>query len=1660
MNEERKALVGDALPTSVENRRPAKTWRDTVKLDKLVILFTVPLLVVLTIFVFRGPSTRLAAHLADEDSVVPSAPFNLLECSGHGLVTATGTCFCDAGFAGTDCSTRVALGQPTTEINDDPVRRRSVALFVDSTITSATAGVERDSNVYLAQALVRAGLDVTVFTTARLDLDGATIESVPSSGTPAASVAVLQDLATRATPFDVVYFDANANAAFHTVASQALGMRCLGSHLVVGVTHAAPSKEGERVADVMRDRTIELADHVVFATAALRDLAKGKPNAAVAPLLTSGAHKARTHPLASHTGELPPIRDFVYLGPITADDPGLAAFLDALDRVHSTASALHVTFLGPVGHDTAGIDLIRSRSAKWPAFAVDVHDAQLTPVAVLAVVTDAAHVRAAVVPAALAHAQIAQEVEMTGSPLVRGRVGLPGVDVVDDLVEQMTGTIEHGASVKSVEAIEAAQNKWVETIVDLTRTKPTCKVATAVVPIAVVIAHPRGASMDELNRAVAALEDQRYPALEIIVAADVAADEDADALREISAKDEWVHRAWKLVLVDRADAQVTTDSLLRRGIAEAASEFVVPMPPRVVAKPGMLAVLARAAAASHADVLVAGVDSTVTRRRTLPLGGTSAGKDATRATWDGVVMARKHTLAEFSSDIRGLLAKAHAAGARIDPVPEAVAVVETDHVFIAKGALHREHAVDELHLARRQIQPVVAPSGGSVDITAIITPPLPSVSPTVSVVATAPALLAACDDSPITIDLSQSTSSSGGSLRYYYQYQGNSSAAAAAFSAANGTQSFVAVPAAAVTVAVPLSVGVRAALVANNTVYSSPQQTITVTRSSLSAVPQLALATVGLQGRLGDSLSQYLSVGFPSCSGIDASTVSFIYSWTVTDPHRDTVNITAVGGTVVGANLALPFARLAYGTYTVTGSISYNGTAYSVSAPFTVIPSPLVASITAGTSVQVAAGRANRLTVTVVDQDNFMGNDTRYSYLWVACDASTGGCQSVGRNKNLVYPARSLTPGAAYNVYCQVTDQATSPPRTAVAKAHVTVVDAMVPAVVVSRWPASGAVTASQGVSLWTQVSDPDSGRDLEPKSVAWAIAPNSTALIDLSRFKRDKRYLVIGRDVLPPGQAVTFRVTVVLPSGVTTWADLTVSVAAAPTGGSVSVVNASPANMLNGNPASGIAFNDTFRIATGNWTGGTLPLAYTFGYAVQAPRSGNLVPNDLVLTTSPVVEAVTLPMAAKSVYVVVTDAAGGTALATQQVTLVRGSGAAASNNSAILDLATAMLAQARAAARTNPAAALTTLNAITAMIADLPGSVSRADRDQIKALTASVLTASTAAIGNLLPSPETAVRALGVLAALDLKGANTTAFAACLDLVESSLAGCRVTVGGLLRSLDARQAQSIARVLDNVLQHLANSTTTTGAPALRRRQVPPAAAPAADAMQRVIAQVQALVLATIAGESCAVSSVPTTITTASFTASGRRIAATGTDSGDSTRPVGNFSMTLPATMPAGCLDVHAVNWPSLHGSSDAALHMVATILSVNAFANGTTTPLSTHALNFTFSTTVNTTAVPAGSAPACVFWDGTRWTSSGCTTVVDPTAPSQVTCTCPMYSDFSVQAQVKAENTPVPDPGQAGAIAAGAVVGVVVVGGGGFILWKRRKAARGYREAVSSPTL
>ncbi|KAJ3375389.1 hypothetical protein GGF31_004507 [Allomyces arbusculus] len=1706
-------VEGNVLPTVASlHRHPTKALHEAIKLDKLVLLFTIPLLVALSLFVFRTPLDRLAGHLADEGAVLG---FNLRECSGNGLVAANGACFCDAGFAGTDCALRVPVGQPVAVLNDLPSRRLSAALFVD-TVASVSGSAERDSNVYLAQALARAGIDVTVYTTTRLALgddDGdnrITVERVPGlpGSTAAASVAVYHDLMTRNHPFDVIYFDANSHDAFHTVAAAALGTRCIPSRLVVGVTHPGT---GTDVENDLRDRTISLADHVVFASEELRNAAAATGNhkdAEVAPLLTSGAQKSRTPPLAVIRPPRP-ARELVYVGD---GGKGLAMFLDAIDRLRISPPSLQITIFGPVAGAAAQVS---ASAERWPKYAVEVRDAPLTPSHAVTYLTDAAHTRVAVVPDVTRHAQIAQELAMSGTPVIRG---VMGENAVEALADQLAHAIDAGIAGESVAELEAAQHMWVETVLRLAKGAPvSCdgRLHDHVNPsVAVVVAHPRGTPIERLRRAVAVLEEQDYPALEVVVTSDPGAEDAATAeVLQGLASAEWTRRGWKLIMAD-APATPTiaqsADELIRAGIQVAQSEYVVPMLPHMIAKQAMLEVFARAASATKVDALIAGVDSTVSRRRTLPLPpGVASPTRRSRAAWSGVFMARKTMLSAaggFSSDIRALLAKMQMHGARVEAVPEAVAIIDAEHAFIARedrmaGRSDQEmttlsrRALQDAHLASRQAQEshkttetadlsstsaaTTAPSsfahvrrrsvGASVNPSELIVPTPTRAAPTATLVVLAPTLLAACDNSSITIDLSKSAASDGSTLSYYYyvdQGSGTTAAVTAALATANGTQGSVALPASAVTVGNPLTVGVSVAISSapNGTVYS-PRQLVTVARSASSTIPQLALSNSIFRGRMADTLTQYMAVTFAACSGLNASAVPFNSTWNVTDPNGDAVDISAVGGTVTGRNLKLPLSQLV--------------TVYTISAPFSVVPVPFAAFIMRGSTQMLTTSRSNGFAAVIRDADNLAGTKT-YTYRWIECEDNV--CHEASTRQSFPYPANSLTPGKTFDMYVQVTDSSTNPPRFAQAQGRFITTSDPTPYLDMSWQPPLSAANPAQGVSVLAEFRHPDYWSPFRLKSVEWSISPSLAQGVDLrATVTKEFASLVIGRDVLQACQQFTFRVTGTMSPDtlpdITFMGEITVPIAAPPAGGIVSVVNTNAANMVNNNPASGVAFTDTFCITTSGWTNGTSPFTYAFGYSVAGPGNGDLVPNNVALTTIPTVNAITLPMAARNVYVVVTDANGASATAVQPVTLVRGVGAMATSNTAVLDTATTMLAAARADSPINPTAALATLSAISAMTADLPSSLSVADRTQVAALTASVLNATAAAMSILTPQPETALRALSVINTIDLRSASASDHDAYLALIDTALVGLRVTVAGVPKSLDVRNAQLVARALDNALQaQLASSSIGL----LRRRQT--GAINATATQQRIFGQVRALVLASLAGESTLVPSVPTYFTTPSFSASGRRIRATSSESGDAPRNVNTFAFNIVQLFGPGCLDLVTVDWPTMHGSGAPAANMVAHVLSVHAFQCGLNVPEDATLFNITYSTVIPSGGMPANHGPVCVYWSGTAWTNAGCTTTLDAAPTPQVTCKCPIYSEFSVQAQPGAawipstppsstpSNSPgsgapgggapgggapgnppgTPTPDQTGAIAGGSAVGALALVGAGFgiFAWRRRSAA------------
>ncbi|KAJ3362173.1 hypothetical protein GGF32_006458, partial [Allomyces javanicus] len=718
---EKRPLLDDELPSSSVTgggrRIAAKTWRELITADKLVLLFALPLLAAVAFFAMRGPTTSL---MRSDDVPVHSAPvaaFSPLECSGHGLLMANRACFCDAGFGGRDCSSRVPLDQPSAQLDqktkDDPDRRRTIAMFVDAVTPK---GIERDNNVYLAKALARSGLDVTVFTNTPLGFADKhiTVSPMPAmarstEGTVSpvtASVAVYQYLSSHA--FDAVYFDANAHVGFHTVSAKALGSRCTGAHILVGVTQppassiAGADMHGDQVAgDYMRQRTIELADQVVFANGALRELDLphiASSKSAVHPLLTSGAHRKITHPLAKRSASSvgpQPIHDLVFVGDMSVEG-GLVAFVEALDRLHATSSApVHVTFFGPVGdiEGTSAVDFVRARSILWPKYALEIREASLKPLSVLAFLTEPGHQRAAVIPAAVAHAPLAQELMMTGTPVILGKAdGANDVmATVNDLFAQMARAVDRGVDVSRLARDqEDAQHKFVDEIVALAAAPAACAMKTAptLESITVVLAHPRGAKFSGLQKTIKALEDQHYPALEVVLAADPANDNDMNQLLALTG-DAWEMRGWKLAVPESRSAKpLALDDLMRLAIRDVSSEYVVPMTPAMLAKANMVTLLSRGAALTKADVILAGVDSTTTHHRTLPLGAGMLTVFGTRSAWNGVAMIRARTLADlggYSSDIRGLLAKATLQHKRIYALPEVVAFLGAERAFVAPG---------------------------------------------------------------------------------------------------------------------------------------------------------------------------------------------------------------------------------------------------------------------------------------------------------------------------------------------------------------------------------------------------------------------------------------------------------------------------------------------------------------------------------------------------------------------------------------------------------------------------------------------------------------------------------------------------------------------------------------------------------------------------------------------------------------------------------------------------------------------------------------------------------------------------------------------------------------------------------------------------------------
>ncbi|KAL7748227.1 hypothetical protein RI367_006413 [Sorochytrium milnesiophthora] len=254
-----------------------------------------------------------------------------------------------------------------------------------------------ESNQVMARYFIDNGYNVTVYVTRRAGdksmdtavIDGVNVLPAPqvtvsqeTEYTSAVSLGVHDFLAQMATPYDVVYFEANGGIGYYTLLSRQLGMACPATRYILGVNRPIlPPSDKVSVSSlqdlIMRRKSIEFADTAFFASSVLRGNLPGTVLSIADPAL----------PRVSQGGGLP--TEIVFIGDLSLES-GLTTFVNALDNINTTPSALrngpvNVTFFGPVPNSagSSAIEYILERSANWTSFRTQIHPTTLMSGAVL-----------------------------------------------------------------------------------------------------------------------------------------------------------------------------------------------------------------------------------------------------------------------------------------------------------------------------------------------------------------------------------------------------------------------------------------------------------------------------------------------------------------------------------------------------------------------------------------------------------------------------------------------------------------------------------------------------------------------------------------------------------------------------------------------------------------------------------------------------------------------------------------------------------------------------------------------------------------------------------------------------------------------------------------------------------------------------------------------------------------------------------------------------------------------------------------------------------------------------------------------------------------------------------------------------------------------------
>ena len=487
------------------------------------------------------------------------------------------------------------------------------------------------------------------------------------------------------------------------------------------------------------------------------------------------------------------------------------------------------------------------------------------------------------------------------------------------------------------------------------------------------------------------------------------------------------------------------------------------------------------------------------------------------------------------------------------------------------------------------------PAGQSASSSIIVTAPLNAVAPVVSVLG--PTSISACDDLLLT---AQATGLGGRAATYTWSIlvgsTSNISTASAAPSILNLVQSLQYSVTISATTLYQAPAYYFVLVTVSNFLGKQTTQSITVYKSPL-ALPLLTVqGTSNLSVVASSPISVAIIVQLPTC--VAQSVLSSNFSWTITPPPP-TATLSAVKSLLTTAQLALPPSTLSPGSYVLTLTVTNGALLNQLNVSLAVLRSPLVLRLSAGTQQSISQASNTVLASTAIDPDVSVFNSSAWTFAWscsvsqvvgsvTPCYSVQGAVFAVSKAQNQTITAGQLAPGS-YNF----TLTAINALRTATASVLLIVVANPIPTMSIQTY---GSVVTTSSTLKFSAVAVDSSNTTL---SYVWSQVSGPTvslAALASPAYGVTSTILVLnnaGSAVFSGGATYAFQVAVRNGLNQSSSAQVTVQIAAPPSGGSLTV-----------SPTVGNELNTTFSMQAIGWQSAAgLSLSYQWYYL---PNNGS----------------------------------------------------------------------------------------------------------------------------------------------------------------------------------------------------------------------------------------------------------------------------------------------------------------------------------------------------------------------------------------------------------------------------------------------------------------------